>query len=459
MLNQLQARIFRRVLTMGKQARHSGSLRKRLISSLFSLFGLQLATLLLPTILLPFLARRLGPGAWGLLAMYTSLGGIMVILLEFGFGYGATREFAANRDNGSLVADVVADVLGARLVLAVGVCGVWVAVWFLVPVVQGASSAYWWTLALTLVQGASFAWYFQAVGRLPYVATREIVARLVSTGLILLWVHEPAESGRVPALQFATILIAFLWSVHEMYRSVARRIPRPRRALRMLKSNRYLSGLRLVQSLTSMGNTFLMGALVPSALASYGAAERASNASRSMAIPVTQVAFPEFVAVARHDRIRARTYLRRILLIMTVAGTVGAIALWFVADYVVLILFSDQYSGAADVLRVLGLTLPLFAVCQTLGSQWMLAVGHDRAYFIAVSGGFAVNVALALMWVRTTGALGMAYSFAVSEMTVAVALVIYVELLGPPETRILRSPGRTASTDSVSNSPTAEGGG
>lgn len=403
-----------------------------------SLYGLQIATLLLPLVLIPFLARQFGPLVWGLLAMYTSLGGIMVIVLEFGFGFGATRSVAANRHDRSHISRTVADVLGARLLLSVAVVAVWIAIWFALPVVHGAASAYWWTLALTVVQGSSFAWYFQAVGRLSFAAILEIVARVISTALIFLLVHGKEDSGKVPALQFAILFVAFLMTLREMYKDVELRRPKFRHSIKMLRSNSYISGLRIIQSMTSMGNTFLVGAISPTALGIYGAAERTSNAVRSMFIPITQVAFPEFVTAAVTNRVRAQRNIRRVLATMVVLGLVGSFTLWFAAGPLVLLLFGEKFEGAIEAFRVLGLSLSLFAVSQTAGSQWMLALGHDRPFFTIVLGGFAVDFGVALWAVPRFGAVGMAWTFVFSELLMALAILFYVELLGPADTRIIR---------------------
>jgi PST family polysaccharide transporter len=433
---------------MESSSRRKSGLRNRIVTSLFSLYGLQMATLMLPLVLLPFLARRLGPEPWGLLAMFTSLSGIMIIVLEFGFGFGATRAVASNRDSPSRIAGIVADVVGARLLLTLVVCSAWVIIWFALPVVREASAAYWWMLPLTLVQGASFAWYFQAVGRLPYAAILDISARIVSTILILVFVRGAGDSGLVPSLQFFAIAITFTLTMHKMYESVPLKRPTLVGALKLLRSNSYISGLRIVQSMATMGNTFLLGTIAPGTLATYGAAERTSNAVRSIVVPVTQVGFPEFVAIAGTDRPRAQMYLRRVLLAMIGGSFVGTICLWFLADPIVLVLFGSKFGGAADVFRILALTLPLFAVSQTIGSQWMLAVGHDRPFFVAILSGFIVNVGLALIVVPSFGAVGMALSFAISECLVAIFLLVYVEFFAPLDSRIVRRAKAIASSSS-----------
>ena len=362
----------------------------------------------------------------------------MVIVLEFGFGFGATRSVAANRNDRVHVSRTVADVLGARLLLSVAVVAVWIAIWFAVPVVHGAASAYWWTLALTVVQGSSFAWYFQAVGRLPFAAILEIVARVISTVLIVLLVHGKEDSGKVPALQFSVLFVAFLMTLREMYKEVELRRPKFRHSVQMLRSNTYISGLRIAQSMTSMGNTFLVGAISPAALGIYGAAERTSNAVRSMFIPITQVAFPEFVTAAVTNRARARRNIRRVLATMVLLGLVGSFVFWMAARPLVLLLFGEKFEGSVDAFRVLSLALSLFAVSQTAGSQWMLALGHDRPFFAIVLGGFVINLGVALWAVPRFGAVGMAWTFVLSELLMALAILFYVELLGPADTRIIR---------------------
>jgi len=411
---------------------------RHLAVSVSSLYGLQIATLIVPLILLPFLTRRLGPDVWGVLAVQTSLSTIMIVLLEFGFGFGATRDAAAARDNRSALGRIVYDLIGARLLITLVVGAVWVAVWLGVPIVREQPEAYWWTLALTVVQGYSPSWFFQAVGRLPYVMFRELAARVMSTILIFVLVHDPADAWLVPTLQFATIALALTATTTSMLRRVEFQRPSVKRSAALLRKNAHLCFTRLVQGFAPMGNTFLLGIVSPLSAPAYAASERTSNAVRSLLAPVSQVAFPEIVVLYQRSPEQARNAVRRILFFLVAGATAMCLVLWLLADLVIGILFGAEFASSVPVFRILLISVPLFGIVQVVGLQWLLPLKYDKAFLWSAIVGAVLNIGFALILAPQFGAIGMAWALVSSELAVAVGLLLFTEVFGPKHLRVLR---------------------
>lgn len=410
---------------------------RRHLGSVSSLYGLQIATLVLPLVLLPFLTRRLGPDVWGILAIQTSLSTLMIVVLEFGFGFGATREAAAKRDDRSGLGRIVVDLLGARALLAVLVTAIWVAVWFLVPAVRGLPEAYWWTLGLTIAQGWSPAWFYQAIARLPFVMMRELAARVVSTVAIVLLVHDAGDAWLVPALQGLALALMLIVTTSSMLKRVDAPGFKLRSSWSLLARNAHLCFTRLVQMSAPTGNTFLLGVISPIGAPVYGAAERTSNAVRGLLSPISQVAFPEIVVLYAESPERARAAVKKILLWLVAGALVMAAIIWLLADLIVLILFGEQFASTVPVFRVLLCSVPLFAIIQVIGLQWLIPLKHDRAFLVSAIAGVALNLGFALLLVPQFGALGMAWSLVLSEATTCIGLFLYTERLGPEGLRIL----------------------
>lgn len=417
---------------------------KNVTVSVLSLYGLQIATLIVPLILLPFLTRRLGPDVWGVLAVQTSLSTIMIVLLEFGFGFGATREAAAARDSKTQLGRIVSDLVGARLLITVAVAAVWCTVWLTVPIVREQPVAYWWTLALTIVQGYSPSWFFQAIGKLPYVMFRELAARVLSTAAIFLLVHDPADAWLVPAIQFATIAIALSITTTTMVRKVEFGRFSFARSWVLLRKNAHLCFTRLVQGFAPMGNTFLLGIVSPVSAPAYAAAERTSNAVRSLLAPVSQVAFPEIVVLYARSPRQARNAVKKILIFLVAGASLMCLVLWLLADVVIGILFGAEFSSSVPVFRVLLLSVPLFGIVQVVGLQWLLPLKYDRAFLLSAIAGAVLNLGFALLLAPQYGAVGMAWALVTSELTVCVGLLLFTEFFGPKELRVLRSTGTDA---------------
>src|SRR4051812_12381512 len=90
------------------------------LQNVVALYGVQAGRKLIPLISIPYLARVLGPSGWGTVAFAMAMAEFLVIIVEFGFNISATREVARNRDNPDVCGSVMAGVLGAQVLLAMG---------------------------------------------------------------------------------------------------------------------------------------------------------------------------------------------------------------------------------------------------------------------------------------------------------------------------------------------------
>jgi PST family polysaccharide transporter len=63
----------------------------KFLKSLSSLFSLQIVTMAIPVLLIPFLARVLGQDGLGVLAFYQAIAAYVFIIVEFGCDFSGTR--------------------------------------------------------------------------------------------------------------------------------------------------------------------------------------------------------------------------------------------------------------------------------------------------------------------------------------------------------------------------------
>src|SRR5262249_49323913 len=82
-----------------------------------ALYGLYCSNYILALITVPYLVRVLGVEKWGLLAFSQSFCNYLVLVVELGFPYSATREAARNRDNPDRLSRLIAAVCSAKMML------------------------------------------------------------------------------------------------------------------------------------------------------------------------------------------------------------------------------------------------------------------------------------------------------------------------------------------------------
>src|SRR5665213_964913 len=89
-------------------------LRHPVFQNALALYSVGFAEYILPMITIPYLARVLQPAAWGTVVYAQNFAGWMILVLQYGFGFSATRDIARRRDEPGHHAEVVSGVAGAN---------------------------------------------------------------------------------------------------------------------------------------------------------------------------------------------------------------------------------------------------------------------------------------------------------------------------------------------------------
>jgi PST family polysaccharide transporter len=65
--------------------------RLRLVRNILALYGVRAVDQLLPLMVLPYLARTLGPANWGVFAIAQAFAIYGIVTVEYGFNFSGTR--------------------------------------------------------------------------------------------------------------------------------------------------------------------------------------------------------------------------------------------------------------------------------------------------------------------------------------------------------------------------------
>src|SRR5262249_50372916 len=142
-----------------------------------ALYGVQIVRKILPLIIIPYLARTLGPAGWGVVAFTQAIAEFVVLVIEFGFNLSATREIAGFRNCCATCGEVMAGVLGAQCVLAsLGVLGMLVA-GRVIPLLHDNPKLVAAGLFYAIAQGFLPLWFFQGLERMRLAAVLETCGR------------------------------------------------------------------------------------------------------------------------------------------------------------------------------------------------------------------------------------------------------------------------------------------
>lgn len=396
-----------------------------------SLFTVQIARYILPLVTIPYLARVLGPEAWGLVIFAQASSQWLLIVLEYGFRLSATREIARNRDDQEKVAEIVASVIGAFGLLLLGSGLVVLVMGLSVPTFKQNPNYLIWAWLVAIAGGMSPLWYFQGIERMQLPAMMDLAARTLASIGTFIWIKTPDDGWKVLALQAIAGFFASGLMIVWMYRKIPGKLPRLTSAFAALRMGWSMFLFQSSASLYTTANTFILGLLAPAAqVGFYGGAERISKTVLNLLTPISQAMFPRMSYLMANDSKRATKLASISMVVMGLGGLVLAGVLAIAAPLIVNILLGAKFAAAVPLLRILVLLIPLIALSNVLGIQWMIPLGLDRAFnLIIISAGF-INLILAVILTQRFGSTGMAWVVVFSEAFVTVAIYFVLSRKG-----------------------------
>ncbi|HVN04237.1 MAG TPA: oligosaccharide flippase family protein [Bryobacteraceae bacterium] len=406
-------------------------MNRRFWENLISLYGVHIASYVIPLFTLPYVARVLQPAEWGSLAFAEAYSIYMTLVVEFGFGLSATREVARVRDDVQARARALSGVLGAQMLLAVAAVILTAGLARTLPIFATRGRLIPGALLLGLSRAANPMWYFQGIERMRLMSILNIATSAAAAAGIFTLVKSPGDGGLLLVLRGSAACLATVIGFLIAFRKTPFLRPSMRRSWEALRQGGSLFLFKGSVTFYTTANVLILGVLTtPATVAWYAGAEKIAKAAVSGIWPMVQAFYPRINHLFASDRERAAATLRASAWLIMGVGLAAGVTLFAGAPILARVLLGRGFELSIPVLRVLALLPPMLAASHLFGIQWMLPLRMDREFNrITIMAGL-LNVGLALILARRYGAMGMAVSVACAETFVTLSTVVALRRRG-----------------------------
>lgn len=401
----------------------------RLRDNILALGAVQAGNYLVPLLTLPYLARVLGAEGYGQVVFVQTIMLFGTILVDFGFGWSATRQISAIRHDPAKVADVFANTWAVQWMLS-GVFVLGLLAWSWTSASQGHDPAlYVAGLGVVLGQVLFPIWLFQGLEALRLVAAIQLLSKLLSLPLVFWWVKD--RQDQVWALLFfsTSAMLAGILSLGWIRHSGMVQWRMPRRA-GVWASFREASLLFASRALISLYTTLVplaVGVWAGSTqLAYFNLADKLKTLVQSLLAPVSQALFPRMSLLFKSDTAAAHALLRKTGWGVSVVSGLAGVVIWCGAEWFMILLGGASFADGAPVLRWLAFVPWIVALSNLFGVQIMLPRGMNRPFTAIL--GLASLFSMAAMYplVHRGGAIGAAQLVLMVEFVVTLSMAIYL---------------------------------
>ncbi|MEG9431417.1 flippase [Terriglobus sp. ADX1] len=404
--------------------------RRRLFGNVAALYLLQGLNYLIPMATLPYLVRVLGIQTYGLIAFTQAFAQYFVTFTDYGFNFSATRYIAQNKQERSLVVRMFWCVMVVKILLMVSGMVILTAILVFVPRFH-AETAYFSVAYLAVVGSVVFPqWYFQGMEQMKHISVLTGAARLVTSGLLFVFVHSPSDALTAVGLLSAGPLLAGILGFGVAYLDLRPEFYLPSRHELWETANDgwHLFISTAAISLYTNTNVFLVGLLAGNTEAGYfSAAEKLIRALTGLIGPITQAFFPHISALIAEGKAVAVVFIRKTLRLTGAVSFLGSLVLMTFANPLAHLLFGKNAAGSVPIIHWIAFLPFLITVSNALGIQTMLSFGLDKLFSRILVASGILNVVLAFPLIHFFAAKGAAISVLIVEAAVTVAMIVVLE--------------------------------
>jgi PST family polysaccharide transporter len=394
---------------------------------------LHIFTYVIPLFTLPYLARVLGPAQWGALAFAEAYANYVSLVVEYGFGFSASRDVAQSSDDASARANILAGVLGSQSVLCIAALAATIGLSFLpapAPYKPFLGAAF----LLAICRALCPYWYFQGLERMRLVSVLTIISNLAGAAAIFAFVRRPEDNWIPLYIRTAAASLVLIPAFVIVFRETAGRLPTVQLTKHALKSGGSLFLSKSAVSLYTTANVLILGSAASAeVVAWFAGAEKITRAAAGAIGPITQSFYPRISYLLKHDpRNATKTAMFSVWLTIgsgLAIGTVMAVA----APLLVRALLGRDFVPSVPVLQLFGAIPPLVAGSNVFGIQWMFARRLEKDVNVILAIGGVMNILLSFGLAPHYRQIGMAISVISTEafITGTMLAVLYLKRIGP----------------------------
>jgi len=363
-------------MILDKIKHHFANREKKVVFNNFISLGiLQVSNYLIPLLVIPYLARVLGPEKFGLTSFAQAVIFYFTLVTDFGFNLTATKEISINRDLPEKISEIFSAVITIKVFLLLLSFISLLALTKFYNQFATEKTLYYYTF-LTVIGSVLFPqWYYQGTEKMKFVTLITVATRIVFTGLIFIFVKNSDDYIIYALLNsmgfFVSGLIGFAVSLYLMKVKF--------RFLSITTIKRYFAEawhifLSTVSiSLYTTSNSVVLGLFTNYTIVGYyTAAEKLFKVFQFMGMPFYQAVFPYFSKLYNENKSQALNHFNKIFKYVLIVSFFISLLLLLVGRYLVIFLYGSNFSESIILFSILSLILVPSWGNYVLGIQGMI---------------------------------------------------------------------------------------
>lgn len=358
-------------------------IKKRITGSkdgktVFANFGylslLQIAGYVFPLLTMPYLARVIGADGFGKIAFASAIVVWIQTISDWGFNLTATRDVAQNRADKEKVSRIFSNVLWARCLLTVFSGLLLLIAVVAVPYLRENADIIFVTFLLVPGHILFPEWFFQAIEKMKYTTTFNLLIKLVFTIAVFIFIHEKEDYIIQPLLSTIGFLLCGIGALFLILKKWGYTLYRPQwsEIARTIKGSTDIFINNLMPNLYNSFSVLLLGF--------FGGATANGLYDGGNKFPTIFYNFQSILSRAFYPFLSRRPDKHHFYAKLNVGSAlIGAIILILLSPLLIKIMLGDEFEKSVIVMQILSFSVVFLAMDYTYGTNFLIIHHEERA--------------------------------------------------------------------------------
>lgn len=350
-------------------------MKNKILKNTSMLYLLNASKMVFPLITLPYLTRILSIDCYGVVSYVKAVMQYMQLIVDFGFVLSGTKDIVLHKNDKISLNNEIGDILAAKLLLSGGAFAVLISVTIFIPILNENPVFTLLSFIPVFLTNFLFDYLFRGLEKMEIITIRFVVMKGIASVLTFVFVNGDSDIIWIPILDILGSLIAITFVLREInnlglnifsFTSLSKILAKIKESAIYFLSNMASSAFMAL-------NTLLIGIISTATdVAYWSLCLQICTAVQSLYTPLTDGIYPHMV------KNKSRKVLIKSLKIYMPFIVIGCIFVYYIADYVMLVLGGYDYIEAADILRALIPVLFFSFLSMLFGWPALGAVGKQK---------------------------------------------------------------------------------
>lgn len=383
---------------------------------------LQVAGYVLPFITIPYLSRVIGVDGFGRIAFAAAIMVWVQTIVDWGFGFSATREVAKNRENKEVISRIFSNVLWARLFLATFCFFVLLVLTLTIPLLRENTIVLLFSFLLVPGHILFPDWFFQGIEKMKYTTIFNIAVKFAFTIAVFFVIKEESDYIYQPLLTsigyivsgiIACIIIRNKWGV-KLY------APNFKMIIQYLKKSFDIFIGNLFPTMYNNFSIVLLGALgSPTSNGLYDGGNKFITVIQQFIAIIGRTFYP--FLNRRSDK-----HSQYAILHLSIAGA-ASLFLFFIAPLLIHLFLTPEFEESKYVLRIMSPSIFFLSLSSVYCVNYLFVKGCDREARNITIVSSLIGFLLAYPMIKHFGFIGAAINVTLTRAIMGVLYFVFAK--------------------------------